>query len=122
VFEVFVKPAPGSAVGGGPGFPVSSGGGAQPRWSPGGRELLYRAGDRIMTVAYSTGPGGFVAEKAAVWAATTRPARGFDVAPDGRRLLVNVPVVTRDPLRPEHTVAFVQNFFDELRRLAPVGP
>ena len=49
-------------------------------------------------------------------------ATGFDFAPDGKRMVVTVPASTQEPSKQEHTVVFVQNFFDELRRLAPVGP
>jgi Tol biopolymer transport system component len=122
LFEVYVKPASGSPEDGGPGFPVSSGGGLLPRWSPNGRELLYRAGERIMTVSYTISNGAFLAEKAAVWAANARPTGGFDVAPGGRRVIVAAPVAEREAPQSEHTIAFVQNFFEELRRRAPVGP
>jgi serine/threonine-protein kinase len=121
-FEIYVKPAPGSSQDGGPGFPVSSGGGSLPRWLPNGRELLYRSGDRIMTVAYTIKGDAFVAEKAAVWAANARATGGFDVAPDGRCLVVAEAVAAREAPRPEHTIAFVQNFFEELRRRVPAGP
>jgi hypothetical protein len=100
---------------------VSSGGGSLPRWSPNGRELLYRLGDRVMTVSYTIKGGAFVAEKAAVWIENSHMAGGFDVAPDGRRIIVTAAAATREALRPEQTIVFVQNFFEELRRLAPVG-
>ena len=120
-FEVYVKPASGSPQDGGTGFPVSIGGGSMPGWSPNGRELLYRAGERIMTVSYTIKGDTFVAEKAAVWAANARAAGGFDVASGGRRIIVAAPVAASEA-RAEHTIAFIQNFFEELRRLAPVGP
>jgi hypothetical protein len=42
---------------------------------------------------------------------------GFDVAPDGR-LLVMMPT-TVEGNNTEHTLMIVQNFFDELRRRVP---
>jgi hypothetical protein len=44
------------------------------------------------------------------------------VDPDGRRVIVSAAAAAREAARPEHTVVFVQNFFEELRRRAPVGP
>ena len=76
---------------------------------------------RATTVGYIVSGGSFVAEKPRVWAATVANATGFDFAPDGKRVVVTVPASAQKPSEREHTVVFVQNFFDELRRLAPVG-
>ena len=46
---------------------------------------------------------------------------GFDLAPDGSRVAVRVPVATGEASTREDSVAVVLNFFDELRRRAPVG-
>lgn len=43
----------------------------------------------------------------------------WDVAPDGRIVAVT-PVETPGPPPRDHTVVFLQNFFDHLRRLVPV--
>ena len=89
---------------------------------PNGRELLYQAGGQIMTVGYTTRAESFLADKPRVWAANVSGAAGFDIAPDGNRLAVNLPAITRDVPRQEHTVVFMQNFLDELRRRVPVRP
>jgi serine/threonine-protein kinase len=120
--EVYVRPFSASPAGGEGKWQVSNSGGGFPGWSPNGRELLYRSGDQIMTVGYIASGGSFVAEKPRVWAANVANATGFDFAPDGKRVVVTVPASTQEPSKQEHTVVFVQNFFDELRRLAPVGP
>ena len=52
-FEVYVQ----SPSGSGRRIVVSSGGGRTPRWSPDGRELYYRSGDRLMAVAVPPPPG-----------------------------------------------------------------
>jgi hypothetical protein len=72
-----------------------------------------------MVVAYSVTGDSFSPETPRVLATTPGAAPGFDVAPDGR-LLVTIPNVTGEA-KTEHTLMFVQNFFDELRRRAPVG-
>jgi eukaryotic-like serine/threonine-protein kinase len=92
--EVFLRPYPQD----GPNVPVSSGGGQAPRWSPAGDRIYYRLGTAgadghtgLMEVAVErrdgeltlgsprpvTIPGGI----------ETYPG-GFDVAPDGSRLIV----------------------------------
>ena len=48
-------------------------------------------------------------------------ARGFDVAPDGKRVMTVMPTVTEPAPQADHTLVFVQNFFDELRRRVPVA-
>ncbi len=119
--EVYVRAFAASVPAGGGRWPISNSGGAAPGWSPNGRELLYLAGDQIMTVGYTASDDSFVAEKPRVWAAGVRSASGFDLAPDGRRVAVSVAVGTPDVQTQEHSVVFVLNFFDELRRRAPVG-
>lgn len=67
----------------------------------------------------------FVAEKPRVWVAalggTTNTPGGWDLAPDGRRVLVVTPVESADATKAEHDVVFLQNVFDELRRKVPLG-
>jgi hypothetical protein len=52
--EVYVRPFPGTAGGR---WQVSTGGGEQPRWAPGGRELFYLDGrNRLVAAAVRTAP------------------------------------------------------------------
>jgi hypothetical protein len=90
-------------------------------WSPNGREILYRAGDQIMSVDYTVSGDSFVNEKPRVWLESLGGATGFDLAPDGKRLVVSMATLERGVSRQEHTIMFLQNFFDELRRRVPVG-
>ena len=119
--EVYVRAFAATMRGGGGRWPISNTGGRAPGWSPNGRELLYLAGDQIMTVGYTANHDSFVAEKPRVWAAGVRSAGGFDLAPDGGRVAVSVAVGTPGVPAQEHSVVFVMNFFDELRRRAPIG-
>jgi len=98
---------------------ISSSGGNFPRWSPNGRELLYISRDQMMTVGYTTKGDSFVAEKPRVWASNVPGALGLDFAPDGARVAVTLPATAIAPTQ-EHTIVFIQNFFEELRRLAPL--
>lgn len=73
-----------------------------------------------MSVGYRVSGNSFVAEKPRVWAANVRTDGEFDLAPDGQRVAMSVPVATPGAQTREHSVVFVLNFFDELRRRAPV--
>jgi serine/threonine-protein kinase len=119
-YEVYVRAFAAGAPAGNERWPISNSGGGSPVWLPNGRELLYLSGDQIMRVGYSVIGNSFVAEKPRVWAAGVRADSGFDIAPDGGRVAVSVPVITPGAQTREHSVVFVLNFFDELRRRAPL--
>ena len=72
-----------------------------------------------MVVGYTLKGASFVADKPRAWTARLAGLGGFDVAPDGTRLAVTLPVTTREAPRSDHTVVLLQNFLDELRRRAP---
>jgi Tol biopolymer transport system component len=117
--EIYVRPFPGP----GGKIPISTGGGTTAVWSRARHELLYLAPDgRIMTVPYTAAGDAFQAEKPRVWSETpiqVRPILGasFDLHPDGER--VAMAPGTGAISGPTH-VTLVFNFFDELRRMAPV--
>jgi len=115
--EIYVRPFPATGTGGK--WQLSNNGGTWPIWSSKGREILYRSGDQVMAVAYTAAADSFSPEKPRVIAATPGAMPGFDVAPDGRLLLM-IPTVA-ESAKSEHTLMFVQNFYDELRRRVPVG-
>jgi len=117
--EVFVRPFP-PAAGKGGRWQISNSGGIAPQWSPNGREIVYRAGNQIMSVGYTANGDAFLAEKPRVWMSKLAAGAMFDLAPDGKRIAALVPTVLTDATQAEHTVVFLQNFFDELRRRAPV--
>jgi hypothetical protein len=67
----------------------------------------------------------FVPEKPRVWIAKFRPivqANGvaWDLAADGKRAAMVTSLETAAST-PDHEVVFLLNFFDELRRRAPLG-
>jgi Tol biopolymer transport system component len=117
--EVYVRPFTASGSAGSERWQISNSGGLSPAWSPNGRELLYRAGDQIMTAAYGVRGVLFVAERPRVWAANVRAFEGFDLTPDGKRAAMFVPLATKAASQRDNTVVFVLNFFDELRRRVP---
>ena len=117
--EIYVRPFPAPASGGGGKWLISNNGGSWPIWPKKGGEILYRSGDQVMAVTYTSSADSFSHEKPHVRAMTTGSAPGFDVAPDGR-LLLTMPAVAEES-KSEHTLMFVQNFYDELRRRVPTG-
>jgi hypothetical protein len=120
-FEIYVRPFP---PGPGGKRQISTGGGSNAVWSRVRHELLYLAPDgRIMVVPYTVAGDAFEAEKPGVWSKTPvqlRPGIGasFDLHPDGER--VAMAPATEATAGPTH-VTLIFNFFDELRRLAPLG-
>lgn len=75
-----------------------------------------------MVVPYRVEGNAFRPDAPRVWSETRVPERpggwSYDLHPDGTRFAV---APARDPKRTKQdTVVVVFNFFDELRRLAPV--
>ncbi len=110
---------------------VSAGGGNLALWSPTKRELYYTgpAESRLMVVPYNMSGDVLTPGRPRPWSqatfSPTPPFSGFgpafDLHPDGERLAVAPPM----PLSPEASgratqLGLVTNFFDELRRVAPV--
>jgi WD40-like Beta Propeller Repeat len=118
--EVFVRafPPPSSRHGGK--WQISNRGGTVPRWSRSAHELVYQMGDQIMAARYSVNGDRFVAEKPRVWIAKLGGTE-WDLAADGKRVVVVTPVASAEAPKQEHQVVFLQNFFDELRRRVPLG-
>jgi Tol biopolymer transport system component len=119
--EVYVQPHPGP----GPTVPVSIGGGHSVTWSPDGSELIYRLDDRMMAAPFLLDGGaprvGRPVElfRGDYVASLPNGARQYHVAPDGRFLMLKDASgdSADDELPPQ--VVLVQNFFQELKRLAP---
>jgi Tol biopolymer transport system component len=94
--EVVLRPASGSHEQ----WPVSTGGGTQPRWRGDGREVYYAsAGGYLEAVAIETQPAVRPGTPRRLFRLPERPDRDMpifaDVTPDGRRFLLNVPVAAR---------------------------
>lgn len=121
VLEVYVRPFPLPASGQGGKWVISNQGGSHPVWSRAGNDLLYQApGGQIMAVGYTVKGEVFVADKPRVW--LEKPgSTDWDLSPDGKRIAVVTPVGTAQGPAPAHEVAFLLNFFDELRRRVPPG-
>jgi serine/threonine-protein kinase len=112
--EVYVKTFPGP----GGRWQISTAGGDRPVWSKKAPELFFRSREGVMVASYTVGSDAFAASKPRVWAHKEDLGPYFDVSPDGKRFAVMQPVA-QEQSGPEHVTVF-QNFFDELRRRAPL--
>lgn len=113
--EVYVQafPDPGGK------WQISTEGGGEPLWSPNGKELFYRSGDK-MVVEVSTQPS-FRANTPRVlfegqFAGPSRPLGFSAISPDGQHFLMQQVV---EAPQPATQINFVQNWSEELKRLVP---
>jgi len=121
--EVYVRAFPPSATSSGGKWQVSNNGGILPHWSRTGHELVYQSADQVMTVSYTVNGTTFIADKPRVWIASLSGASGYgwDLAPDGKRVVALIPEGIAKAPPPEHEIVMLQNFADELRRRVPLG-
>ncbi len=125
--DVYVAPADGS----GGSVMVSHNGGKEPGWARSGGQIFYRTYQDILAanvskmwavdvrpgMAFSAGKPRLLFESQKYGVSSTVPC--WDIALDDRRFLM----VRRDdrPLRSVTELVFVQNWFEEIKRLAPAG-
>jgi serine/threonine-protein kinase len=103
---------------------VSTDGGTSPLWGPDGRELFYwNIGfTKLMRVAISPGQNLSAGTPALLFefgAMRSAFLRTFDIAPDGRRFLIQ----KSQPVEsvPVTELKLVRKWFDAVRRLSPTG-
>jgi serine/threonine-protein kinase len=103
---------------------ISIDGGSHPMWSRNGRDLFFESMDnRIMVAGYTVQGDVFFPAKARLWsekALANTVSRNVDLAPDGKRFVALMPTEGLETQPSQHHVVFLENFFDELRRRAPV--
>ena len=115
--EVYVRSYPGP----GGRLLISRDGGAEPVWSHTGRELFYRHGDQMMSVAIATTPVLTAGSPRMLfegsYLASDTGGAGYDVAQDGRFLMVE----PLDLEPPATTIDVVINWFDDVRHRVPAN-
>jgi eukaryotic-like serine/threonine-protein kinase len=117
--QVYVRPFPGP----GGQWQISQQEGWGPLWARNGKQLFYRSGNQVWAVdvqtqpAFSVGKPRLLLEQA--WFDGGHPIRSWDLSLDGRRFLM----VKHDDRKPTPVteLILVQNWFEELKRLAPSG-
>jgi len=116
-----VRPFPGP----GEKWQISQEGGTEPLWARNGKQLFYQSVDRYQNWAvdvqtgpvFSAGKPRLLFEQAGLQ--STRPIRSWDLSLDGQRfLMVNFGETKPTPVT---EMILVQNWFEELKRLAPTG-
>jgi Tol biopolymer transport system component len=114
--EVFVGPIEDGDVR----WQVSSDGGEEPVWSPDGDELYYSKGRTWYVVDVTSSPRFEAGVPRVLFEGNylNVPGQGYDVYPNGSKFLV-VESVEKDA--PVDELKVVENWFEELERLAPTG-
>jgi serine/threonine protein kinase len=117
-WEIYVEPYPGP----GPKTMISTTGGYQPAWSQNGNELFYRSGHgnrKMMAATFETEPDFRITHVEELFEGQYQRHiqwRNYDVASDGRFLII------QEPQEPTPLgINVVLNWFEELKRLVPLG-
>jgi serine/threonine-protein kinase len=115
-FEIWVEPI----AGGGARYQVSRAGGREAVWSSDGAELFYRSGDRLLAVPVSRQPGSPTGVPQVLFTGqfVSTDIPDYDVSRDGKRFFMLRPI--QDDVESQ-TLRVVDNWFEDLRRLAPTG-
>ena len=104
---------------------MSKGGGTRPLWARTGRELFYLAtgsdGFRVMAVPIQPGTSFTAATPQALFEGryfVDSEGRTYDVSPDGQRFLM---IKNAGTAEAAPQIIVVENWFEELKRLAPTN-
>ncbi len=120
--QVYVRPFP-DVNGGGP-WQISTEGGSFPRWGPQGRELFYRNDDAVMVASVEGEPAFLHGRPEELFTGNYRVnfSAMFDVSPDGQQFLMVKTAEQRAQVDEQTLLVVVDNWFEELNRLAPPSP
>lgn len=121
--EVYVKPYPNTDDGR---WQVSNGGGMEPLWTKGGKELVYidTTNNSLVAVPITVGDGVEVGEPEVLVSALrlSGTVASYTISPDGEKIVYLSPATEQSAEKPEFTsLIMVDNWFEELKQLAPVG-
>ena len=123
---VYVRPLPDVARGQWH-VSIDGDGGTRPLWSRDSRELFYLSlTGALMRVGVAPGPTWEAGAPTKLFegrygAAASQTGRTYDVAADGKRLLMIKPIESADRTAERTSLVVVQNWQEELKRLVPTG-
>jgi serine/threonine-protein kinase len=119
--EVFVTGFPG--LKGKRQVSIETEGGREPVWAPDGKTIYYRDGASLIAVSVES-EGGFSLGRARPLFEDVYVPRGtsrnYDIHPDGKQFLM-IKTVEEEEEVPVTELLVVENWFEELKRLAPTG-
>ena len=102
---------------------ISNGGGSDPVWSPDGRELFYRVENKMMSVPIDSDPTFTFGNPSVLfdrhYYEESMSGRNYDIAPDGKRFLMMKESNSIEDQRTRTELVVVENWFEELKRIAP---
>ena len=115
--EVYVRPYPESTGGV---WKISNGGGTKPVWSPDGGKIYYNWRNAMYSVDVSSGDMFSKGNPTKVFEGNYFIGfnRRFDIHPDGDRFIMIQP---QQALQQNQNIFVIMNFFEEIKRLVPVG-
>ena len=111
--QVYVQPYPNVDDGK---WQVSPDGGENVLWGPDGRELFYRRRGALMVVGIEDEPNFSFERPVELFSSGFPAAYGFDLSPDGQRF---VRLDQGGTMGAAAQIIVVQNWFEEVNRLAP---
>jgi len=129
--EVYVRPFPNVNDGK---WPISMDGGEEPLWGPDGHEIFYRRAtdNAVLVVSVEAEPSFTVGRPEVLFTGDflgfglSLPRPDYDVSPDGQRFLMLkdalVGIEAELPESQQTLLVVVDNWFEELNRLAPPSP
>jgi Tol biopolymer transport system component len=100
---------------------VSTEGGWEPVWAPDGKSIYYRDGASLVAVPVETEEGFSLGQAQSLFEDVYMPrpsSRNYDIHPDGKRFLM---IKKAEEEVPVTELLVVENWFEELKRLAPTG-
>jgi serine/threonine-protein kinase len=119
--EVYVRPFP--EVGSGK-WQISRSIGVEPRWGPQGKEIFFLSPDNTMMAVTIESASGFSAGIPRVLFSTDGYVvryNKYSVSPDGQRFLMFKSVGASGDAADQMSLVVVENWFEELKRLAPTA-
>jgi Tol biopolymer transport system component len=115
-YEIYLQPYPGP----GAKWQISTEGGTEPVWARSGRELFYRNGAKMMSVAITTRPDVTIEKPKllfeGIYESFMGPRANYDVTPDGQRFVMVQ--ASAEESRPNQ-IHIVFNWFEDLKRRSP---
>ncbi len=119
--EVYLRsfPAPGAKL------QVSTSGGSQPVWARDGRAVFFRSAGVVQEATYHAAPTPTIGAPRALFPDRFESPQvgshtGYDIFPDGRFLMVQLPDATQQSEAAGYQIVYVFGFLEELK--ARVGP